>query len=591
MRTTTSIFFIAIIFQLSTAQNSDHFQPDKILEKVEFLASDSLKGRKPGTPESRVAAEYILDSFLEAGLTPVGENGFQYFDVVTSVEAGKSNFLSLAETEFQLHTDFIPLPFSTNKKLSAPAVFVGYGFDIKNDTIEWNDYEGFDVSGKWALILRGAPAIEEWEKVFESAASERFKVMTAKDKGAAGVIFINGKKFDNDDELIRMTFDRIASNAGIPVFNVKRNVVEPIFLSVNDSLAGVENKIAETKAPLSFWFNQKISAQSDVVQKVATTKNVVAKLEGNDPNLKHEHIVIGAHYDHLGLGGPGSGSRAVDTIAVHYGADDNASGVAGVISLAEYFAQIKPKQARSLVFVAFGAEEMGLLGSKYFVEHPLFDMENVVAMINFDMIGRLRENKVVSIGGTGTGRQSEEILKKLEKNSGLHLQFAPEGYGPSDHAAFYSKDIPVFFISTGAHEDYHTPKDDVSAINADGMAPVINFSATLLSEIANSDQRLSFQEAGPKTRQRHGSGYKVTLGIMPDFTGSDNIGLRVDAVRPDGPARSGGMLKGDVIIAINGKSVENIYDYMGRLKDLEAGQSINVEVLREGKKELLLIQL
>jgi len=328
-----------------------------------------------------------------------------------------------------------------------------------------------------------------------------------------------------------------------------------------------------------------------VILKKERAQNVVAMLKGSNPALAGQYIIIGAHYDHLGMGGQGSGSRMPDTVAVHYGADDNASGVAGVIELAEKLASEKGNIGRSIVFMAFDAEEMGLIGSKYFVENPLVDLEEVIAMINFDMIGRLKPAKTVAIGGTGTSEETEQLLKDLEKNSGLEFKLSPEGFGPSDHAAFYNKDIPVFFISTGAHGDYHTPYDNVEAINALGEVMVVKFAEKLVKELANRDDMLTFQEAGPKTRARHGYNFKVTFGIMPDFTSTENDGLRVDAVRGDGPAFAGGMEKGDKIVAIDGKSVGNIYDYMGRLKNLEAGQIVTVDVIRNGKVEVLLIQL
>ncbi len=575
----------------SFSQSDNSFQSESVLSNISFLASDSLKGRKPGTPESKVAADFIRKQFVESGLRLLGKDGFQYFDVITDVEAGLGNRFSCGETDYALGEDFIPLPFSDNNTLNANAVFVGYGFDVINGTLSWNDYEAFDVSGKWVIILRGLPANERLQKIFESSASERFKVLTAKDKGAAGVVFVSGENFDKDDALISMSFDRIASNSGVPVFHVKRDVVEPLFSPLGESVAEVEKRIAESENPVGFLFNQSIYARSEVVQKITSTKNVVGVLEGTDSQLRDEYVIIGAHYDHLGFGGPGSGTRALDTVAIHYGADDNASGVAGVIALAEYFSMPENLPARSLVFIAFGAEEMGLIGSKYFVENSLIPIENIVAMINFDMIGRLKESKVLSIGGTGTALESEDILSGIPNPAELDLMFSGEGYGPSDHAAFYTADIPVFFISTGAHSDYHTPADNVNAINIGGMVEVIQYTAGLVEDLASRELPLTFQEAGPKTRQRHGSGYKVALGIMPDFADSNNLGLRVDAVRPDGPAAAGGMLKGDVIVAVNGKKVENIYDYMGRLKDLEAGQSVTVDVIRNGDKEILIIQL
>jgi aminopeptidase-like protein len=302
--------------------------------------------------------------------------------------------------------------------------------------------------------------------------------------------------------------------------------------------------------------------------------------------------VIGAHYDHLGTGGPGSNSRAIDTVAVHNGADDNASGVAGILALAEELSKNREQLSRSILFVAFDAEEMGLLGSKYFVEQFKDQLDQIEAMINFDMIGRFDpEAKPLLISGTGTSVESEQILNDLALGLDFQLSYSPEGYGASDHSSFYARDIPVFFITSGAHEDYHMPQDDADRLLYEGCAQIVDFAYDLVMVLANRNQPLTFQEAGPKERPRSGRGFKVTLGIMPDFASADNTGLRVDAVRKGGPAEAGGMLEGDVIIGLNGKSVTNIYDYMARLKELETGQTVSVEVIRNGEQQVLIVQL
>jgi len=290
------------------------------------------------------------------------------------------------------------------------------------------------------------------------------------------------------------------------------------------------------------------------------------------------------------MGGPGSGSREPDLEAVHNGADDNASGVAGIIEIAERLAAGKDMLKRSIVVVAFGAEEMGLIGSKYFVEHPIIDMNKVVAMLNFDMIGRLTEERSVAFGGTGTSVESEDLLNKYLEEYSLKGSFSKEGFGPSDHAAFYAEDIPVFFISTGAHGDYHTPQDDADMINYDGQKEVADFSYALIADVANRENALTYQEAGSKTRSTRVS-FKVTLGLVPDLTSSENNGLGVGGVRSGGPAEMAGMKKGDIITALDGMEVANIYDYMARLKKLEAGKVVSVDILRDGKKMVLLVQL
>jgi Zn-dependent M28 family amino/carboxypeptidase len=289
------------------------------------------------------------------------------------------------------------------------------------------------------------------------------------------------------------------------------------------------------------------------------------------------------------MGGPGSGSRAIDTVAVHNGADDNASGVAAIIELAEKTAA-SGENRRSVIFVAFGAEEMGLIGSKAFTADPPVVTEKMSGMFNFDMVGRLdTASNSLSIGGTKTSEESEQILNNL--NPGFNLAFSEEGVGPSDHASFYLQNVPVFFVSTGAHSDYHTPYDDTEFINFEGARKVTEYAYDLLMEVANRDSALTFQEAGAKFQRSRGGRFKVTLGVMPDYAGMEKRGMRIDAVSKGKPADKGGMKKGDIVTAIDGKKVGNIYDYMNRLQTLEAGQTITVDVIRDNKETVLIIQL
>ncbi len=573
------------------SQSQPEITPKEILGHIEFLASENLKGRGTGTPESFIAAQYIRDQFKADGLRLLGENGMQYFDLVANIELGGNNGLQIGEIKGKIGEDFTPLPFSSNGKIDAAVVFAGYGFEISTDSIKWHDYQNIDAKGKWVLILRGSPESEKPTGKFDVFVDERFKVLTAKDKGAAGVIFVSGEKFDADDKLLKLSYDKSAANSGIPVFQIKRTLAEHIFAAAGKTLAQVESGLITSQTAESFETGINVAAQTDIIQMKVKTQNIVAVLEGSDPVLKDQYILIGAHYDHLGFGGVGSGSRMPDTVAVHYGADDNASGVSGVIELAEKLASEKKNIARSIIFMAFGAEEMGLVGSKYFTENPLIPLKNIDAMINFDMIGRLKENNSITVGGTGTSSQSEEILNNLASKTSLVMKYSPEGYGPSDHAAFYTSNIPVFYFTTGAHEDYHTPFDKPETINEEGETKIVEFAELLVMEIANRQEFLTYKEAGPKSQAKGGYNFKVTFGIMPDVTSSENDGLGVDGVRKGGPAEVGGIKKGDKIVAIDGKTVTNIYEYMGRLKTLEAGQRVSVDVMRDGKREVLIIQL
>ena len=559
---------------------------------VSYLASDELAGRYTGSEGGIAAAEYIRHEFGAAGLKLLAMNGFQEFEVVVNVHAGKENSLQFNNVIGNAGADFTPFSFSKNATVDASVVFAGYGFDIDQDSLKWKDYDGVDVAGKWVMILRGDPEMDKQESRFARYGEDRDKVLTARDKGAAGVIFISGKKFDTADELTRMYFDKTQSTSGLPVIQVTRALADKILAGSGLKIELLESELISSLKPASVLLKGELKVTTEVVQEKVMARNVIGMIEGSDPVLKDTYIVVGAHYDHLGMGGPGSGSRFMDGLAVHNGADDNASGVAGIMELAAYLASDTRSFKRSIVFVAFDGEELGLLGSRHFVTSGMIDPRKMAAMINFDMIGRLKtENPSAMVGGTGTSIESEGLLTSLD-TSLVRLSFSPEGFGPSDHAAFYGENIPVFFFSSGAHEDYHTPDDDWQRLNYEGEKDLLGMTAQLISGLANRDLPLTFREAGPKQQQGMGGyRFKVTLGIMPDFTATVEGGLGVGGVKKDGPAFKGGVLKGDVITAIDGKAVTDIYDYMNRLKKLQPGQVISVDVDRNGETLVLIIQL
>ncbi|MBI5217501.1 MAG: M20/M25/M40 family metallo-hydrolase [Bacteroidia bacterium] len=597
MNLTRTLFVLIFIFYAAvlSAQNKKHnpeITAEELKEFISYLASDNMRGRKTGTAEDKQAAIYIKDLFAETGLKLLGNSGFQYFEAVTDVEAGKNNSLKFESFEGKMQEDFIPFSFTKNGSVTAKMVFAGYGFDINTDSIKWNDYKTVDVKNKWVMILRGDPDMDNMNSPFLEYSQERYKVMTARDKGAAGVIFITGKSQEKDDKIVPLYFDKTLSDAGIIVINIKRSVANMLLGKTNRNVEEIEKKINTSKTADSFEIPVEISATAEVLQSKVTTQNVVAMLEGSDPELKNEYIVIGGHFDHLGMGGKGSGSRNPDTVAIHNGADDNASGVAAVIELAGKLMANKNILKRSVIFVAFAGEEMGMLGSKEFVKNPPVDKKQIKAMFNFDMVGRLKKDrKALSVSGTGTASEWDSLLNKYSKNRSFEINFTPDGYGPSDHAAFYSENIPVLFFTTGAHEDYHTPFDDVEKLDLISEKAIFDYACDIITDVAGSEKPLTFKEAGSKNKTRFGRRFKVTLGIIPDVAGTTKDGLGVDGVKKDGPAEKGGMKKGDIIIAMDGQKVTNIYDYMFRLAKLEHGKTVIVEVLRGGKKEVLLIQL
>ena len=557
---------------------------------VQFLASDSLKGRLPGTVEGRIAAKYIKDHFNDDGLRLLGERGYQFFPIIKEQELGRNVLYIDTDNHYKLGQDFTPFPFSDSDSLQAPVVFAGYGIELTTNKVLWHDYELINANNKWVMILRGVPGKDSLGNPFADYAGDRIKALTAKDQGAAGVILVSGANFDKDDALVDpMTKDY---SIGIPVIQVTRVVANQILSKSQHTIEQIEYLSANQSHSQSFNTNVKLAAVTAIHSKKEKTQNVIAEIIGSDSTLKHQYVIIGAHYDHLGMGGPGSSSRRPDTIAVHNGADDNASGVAALMEIAERMAAHRDSIKRSIIFVAFGAEEMGLLGSKEFVNNPPVDLKQVQAMINIDMVGRLNNKRTLQVSGIGTSNIGGQLLQAIPDPDSLNVATTPDGYGPSDHASFYGKNIPVYFFTTGPHMDYHTPFDDADKINYVGLKNSSDYIYSLAMVLANTDQKLAFKEAGPKTGSySRGKRFKVTLGIMPDISGQANDGLRADFVTAGKPAFRGGMQNGDVITAIDGKEVKNIQDYMARLMTLKEGQTISVEVRRNNEQKILIIKL
>jgi len=576
-------------FSCNSAKNPE-VTVEELQSQIKYLSSDSLKGRMTGSDGDSLAAEYIRSELASYGFAPLAGDGLQRFKVTKRVVAGKENALSTGDRDFLAEEDFTPMAFSSNGTLNAEVVFAGYGFNITGDSLKWNDYNNIDVKGKWVLILRADPETEDNNSPFIPFSADRDKALLAKDMGAAGVLMVSGKIYDAEDKFDALNTEGFSVD--IPVLRIKRAVADYIVSKSGNTIDALEKKLNTSRKPASFISGTAITGKAEIIKETSGTRNVIMVLQGEDEQLKNEYIIMGAHFDHLGMGGPGSSSRAVDTVGVHHGADDNASGVAMMLELAEKFALTKGSHKRSIVCVAFSGEELGLLGSKHFVEEPGIDLSKVNAMFNLDMVGRLNETNSLQVSGVGTADGLKDLIYSRSDTSVIKLVLSPEGYGPSDHSSFYGKNIPVLFYSTGAHLDYHTPEDSDDKIAYEGMVKISSLIFSMAEELASSDSRLQFMESGPKaevTRTARRKG--VTLGIMPDFAGAVKNGLRADFITPGKPAALGGMKKGDIITAIGSKPVNNIQDYMFRMGQLKHGQTISVEVLRNGKKEVLLIQL
>jgi len=590
-----SWYTLALTFMISLCFFPSCKQRQKITEgelqdHIKYLSSDSLNGRLTGSAGDSLAAVYIRNELASYGLIPLSGDGFQRFKVTSRLTAGKNNSLSINGRSFTSEKDFMPFSFSSGSASESEIVFAGYGFSINEDTLKWDDYSNIDIKDKWVLILRADPDADKSESPYVPYSSDRGKALLAKDMGAAGVFLVSGSLFDPMD-----TFESLNPGdfpVSIPVFRIKRETANIILSDKRITIEELEKKLNELRKPCSFSTGSAAGATSEIIREMNVTRNVVMMLPGEDDVLKNEYIIIGAHFDHLGSGGYGSTAPVADTFAIHHGADDNASGVGMMLELAEKFASTKGSHKRSMIFIAFSGEEMGLLGSKYFAENPGIDLKMVNAMINLDMVGRLPESKVLQISGVGTAEGLEKLVASVNDTNLITLALSDEGYGRSDHTSFYGKNIPVLFYFTGAHSDYHKPSDTWDRINYSGMVTISSLIYNVTRVLTSSHERLQFRESGPKPETLRTTRKKsITLGIMPDFAGIVKNGLRADEVYPGRPAALGGMKKGDVITAINGKTVNNIQDYMFRMGQFKPGEQITVEILRDNRKLSLLIQL
>ena len=592
------IIIVSAIFIINRS-NQDEIDPGaaeimsfEILGHIKYLASDNLKGRLPGTPGSKLAIDYIRKHWEAQGIEPAGTKGYeQSFSFINSVSLGQRNMLRIRNSRKQyiVQKDFIPIGSSGNGSVNEDVVFIGYGLDI-NDSLSWRDYADVDVRGKWVLLLLDGPDGDSPHSPYGRHKTLYNKIITARDHGVSGILFMNRLEPADDNNLRPLQYRQSSSTVGLPVIQITHSVANEILKTHGQSIAELRSKLDERLRPLSFQVDCKVSANVNLKFDKETASNMIGFIDGNDPVLKDEYIIVGAHFDHLGLGGRRSGSLDPDTLIIHNGADDNASGTAGILELSHKLMSNRHLLKRSVLFVCFDAEEKGLLGSKYYSENPVRDISNTAMMINMDMIGRLNNNPV-TLGGVGSSGIFENIIADARKNHTLDIEINMGGmdFARSDHVSFYRENIPVLFFFTGAHEDYHKPTDDWDKIDYQGEKEVLDFIYELIIDVSQLEEKPAFAEIETNATNDQNPVFKVTFGVIPAY-GSQKVGLEIDGVsKKDGPAAKAGMKKGDVITAIDGKDVRNIYDYMARLADLKPGQKVKVTINRgEDNIELIL---
>ncbi len=592
-----SVFVIAVLAALAQVhaetERSASVSQKLLTGHINYLASDELGGRGVGSEGIELAAEYLANQFLDYGLLPGGDEGsyFQWFEIPKPSRITDRCRLEVvgADVKCTLDENFTPMPFSAAQAFEGKVVFVGYG--ITNKDKNYDDYDGIDVKGKVALILRYEP--EHWRDDNggnrTSHANFATKAQLAKEHGAAALVIVNPPTSEDDD---LYSFRRARAGV-VPMFHIKRVLADQILAAGGgDSIETLHNRISKKNAPASADLNG-VTLKGDPGLEASSvkTKNVIAILPGAGP-LANEYVVFGGHYDHLGTVPPRRQPRIDGNFdpadaKIHNGADDNASGTAGVLELARIYAS-GPKPRRSLMFMGFSGEELGLLGSAHFANHPTVPIEDIVAMINLDMIGRL-DGRPVEVWATGSAKEFGALVDKhAQSMTGLEVKNVAQMRRDSDHASFYAKDIPVMFAFSGLHADYHRPSDDCDKIDYDGAVAILQLVQSIADDVIEADERPTFQKAAGSSGRGRQLDFKVRMGFTP-ARGDDGEqpGIGVGSVAAGQPAEKAGMKAGDRIIAINKEPVKDFMDYVKAVRPFSPGDEVEVTV-RRGDRDVIL---
>ena len=562
----------------------------RYVNDIKTLTQPKMEGRGEGT-KGLVRAEHMLaERYKSVGLEPAGQKGFlEAFTVTTGAKLKGKNHLMVqngeSKMEVKLDQDYVPFSFSASGEASGPLVFAGYGATAEE--FGYDDYAGIDVKDKIAVVLRYEPsgfAAKSGNQGLTTHAQFITKAINARNHGAKGLILANGKLGDGEEDLLtRFGSVNGPENVGILFAQVKNTVAEEWFHAAGKSLKDVQEQINIGNKPASFAFPEstRVSLSLGIENTHATVDNVLAYL----PGKTDEYVILGAHYDHLGRGN--FDSLAPSQIGqIHPGADDNASGTAGLLELARLLAPLKGQLKRGILFASFAGEELGLLGSAAWVKEPTKPLDKAVAMLNMDMIGRIKDNKVY-IGGVGTGSTFQKVLEQAHDDSQLKFEYSQGGYASSDHTSFVTKKIPVLFFFSGLHSDYHKPSDTWEKINGEAAARLLNVVASAAVAIADAPERPQFVtvvESNPHSGVTGGGGgYGPYFGSIPDFGQTEN-GVKFADVKPGSPAAKAGLRGGDVLIQFGDKPIKNLYDFTDALRRSKIGEAVHVTVLRDGKE-------
>ena len=588
------LLFLAVTWAVSAPTSTVSVSPadsNRYIDDIKALTQPKMEGRSEGSKGLVRAEHLIVDRYKSLGLAPAGRHGYlEPFTVTTGAKLRGKNHLLVqngdVKTELKLNQDYVPFSYSGSGAVNSSLVFAGYG--VTAEELGYDDYAGLDVKDKIVLVLRFEPAgfVAKTQKQGPTAHGQLVsKVINARNHGARGIILVNGKLGEGEEDLLaRFGTSNGPQNVGILFAQVKNSVADTWLKTAGKSLAEVHSDINSKTEPASFSLpdSLKLSLAVDIENTHATVNNVLAYM----PGKTDEYIILGAHYDHLGRGY--FDSMAPSQIGeIHPGADDNASGTAGVLELARVLSPLRGQLPRGILFASFAGEELGLLGSAAWVKDPTKPLDKAVAMINMDMIGRVKDDKIY-VGGVGTGSSFRRVLEQASDDSHLKLELSQGGYGSSDHTSFVSKRIPVLFFFSGLHSDYHKPSDTWEKINSEGAARLLNVVARCTLELASDADKPTFaaaMDSNPHTgvSSSTGGGYGPYFGSVPDFGQTEN-GVKFSDVKPGSPAAKAGLKGGDVLIQFGDKPIKNLYDFTDALRRSKVGDVVPVTVLRDGKE-------
>jgi Tol biopolymer transport system component len=570
--------------------------------EVEWLADPAREGRMTGTAGAKAAADWLADYFRHAGLQSFdGKFAISFqFNAGERVLADKTRLEITAGASrplrAKLDQDFRPLPFSESGEANGEVVFAGYGLVAPGDHgARYDSYAGLDVKGKIVLILRYVPEnVEPARRAqLNRYAGLRYKAMLARERGAKAVLVATGPNSPHAGELVPLTSDFTNAASGIIAASIDGKTADALLASSGETLKALQTALDNENPHVKSTFalpKVKATLACGVEHLKKRDSNVVAYIPPGQESGDDEYVVIGAHYDHLGHGGSSSLDRAGEENKIHPGADDNASGVAWTMELAASLAKERvehpEKFRRGIIFACWSGEEIGLIGSAAFCEHPPVPLDKVVAYVNADMVGRMRDNKL-SLQGVGSSHTWRRFIEKRNVAAGFNIALQDDPYLPTDVTSFYTKNVPVLNFFTGGHEDYHRPTDTADKLNYKDLARITKFTSDIVLDLAQSPERPDFAKVEKNSQIGGGREMLRTyLGTIPDYT-TEVKGVKLAGVRGGSPAEKAGLRGGDVIVEFAGQKITNIYDYTYALDAAKIGKGTRMVVERDGKRVVI----